>query len=229
MLKEVIDDLKQVKEGIETVKEIVEAIKTGEHYVKTKHPEIQNDLRAMVDELGKNLLVIKKASSVLTNFRFGISAGVTEAEITRFNDYFIKSKAEAQDVRNSIEDLRTHCGKIRTYASKIIASEPSKGYAKIFEFIGLKSTKREKELGIKLDKLAFGDFAVANSAEQMVICLELSLKDVQNSLGSGGTMDPDRVILAAGLLEEYGLKFEEMEKSADKASKDVRTLIETLI
>ena len=65
-----------------------------------------------------------------------------------------------------------------------------------------KSLKKTIELGEKLDRLAGEDFAVANSAEKMLECLERALKDVQDALGGAGTMDPERVPDAAALLAD---------------------------
>jgi len=108
MLKEVIDGIKMVAEGIESVKTIAEAVKSGKDYVKSKHPEVKSDLQAMIEELGKSIFVIKRASAVLTNFRFAVSTDVKGTELTRFNEYFIQSKTETQHLSDHIEDLRTH-------------------------------------------------------------------------------------------------------------------------
>ncbi|MEJ2167487.1 MAG: hypothetical protein P8X90_18325 [Desulfobacterales bacterium] len=105
MLKEVIDGLKLVADGIRSIKTIAEAVRSGKDYVKSKHPEIKGDLQALMVELGKSLLVIKRASAVLTNFRFAVSADVRDTEKTRFNNYFIQSKTETQHLDDHIEDL----------------------------------------------------------------------------------------------------------------------------
>lgn len=228
MVKDVVDGLKLVADGIKSVKTIADAIKSGEDYLKAKHPEVQPDLRAMLAELGKSLFVIKRASAVLTNFRFAIANDAQSAELSRFNDYFIQSKAEAQLLRDRIEDLRTHCSKIREHGSKISGSATAMGFAKIFSLLGLNSPERELELGEQLDKLAYEDFAVANSAEQMLGCLEGALKDVQNALGNGGSMYPEKVPDAAALLAEYGPEFETMEERALEAVKEIRDLAKAL-
>src|SRR5437660_3502901 len=139
MLKDVVDGLKLVADGIKSVKTIAEAVKNGRDYLKAKHPEIQRDLQAMVIELGKSLFVIKQASAVLTNFRFAIATDTQGTELGRFNDYFIKSKTEAQYLRDRIEDLRTHCSKVRDHAFRISESATAKGFAKIFALVGMNS------------------------------------------------------------------------------------------
>ena len=228
MFKDVVDGLKLVADGIKSVKTIAEAVKSGKDYLKAKHLEVQADLRAMVAELGKSLFVIKRASATLTNFWFAIATDAEGAELARFNNYFIQSKAEAQLLRDRIEDLRTHCSKIREHGSKISGAATATGFAKIFSLLGLNSPQREMELGDQLDKLAYEDFAVANSAEQMVGCLESALKDVQSALGNGRSMYPERVPDAAALLAEYGPEFEKMEERASEAVKDIRELVKEL-
>ena len=228
MLKDVVDGLKLVADGIKNVKTIAEAVKNGRDYLKAKHPEIQSDLRAMVLELGKSLFVIKQASAVLTNFRFAIATDTQGTELARFNDYFIKSKTEAQHLRDRIDDLRTHCSKVREHASRISGSATATGFAKIFALFGLNSPEKEKELGERLDKLAYEDFALANSAERMLKCLEDALKDVQNALGDGGAMFPKNVPNAAALLSEYGPEFEKMEERASEAVKEASDLVKEL-
>ena len=151
MMKEVVEGLKLVKDGIESVQAIVEAVKNGKDYLKIKHPEAQHDLRTMVVELEKSLFVIKRASAVLTNFRFAATYDTRGIELARFNDYFIKSKTDAQDLRNHVDDLRSHCSKIREHGTKISGAAGAQGFAKIFRFLGLQSPEKELELvGIKI-------------------------------------------------------------------------------
>jgi hypothetical protein len=228
MIKDIIDGLKLVADGIKSVKTIAEAVKSGKTYLKANHPEVQSDLRAMVEELGKSLSVIKRASAVLTNFWFAISTDVKGSELARFNNYFIKSKTEAQLLRDHIEDLRTHCGKIREHGGKISGSATASGFRKIFELLGLNSPEREKQLGEQLDKLAYEDFAVANSAAKMLDCLEGALKDVQNALGGGRSMYPEKIPEACALLAQYGPEFEKMEERAEEAVKDIREVVKDL-
>jgi len=113
MLKEVTDGLKVVADGIKNIKTIVEAIISGKGYLKTKHPEVHPDLRLMVQELSKSMIVVKRASAVLTNFSFAVSADVQESELVRFNNYSIQFKEEAQNLRDHIDYLRNHCSKVR--------------------------------------------------------------------------------------------------------------------
>lgn len=228
MIKDVVEGLTLVKDGIESVQAIAEAVKNGKDYLKVKHPEAQHDLREMVAELGKSLFVIKSASAVLTNFRFATTYDTRGTELARFNNYFIKSKTDAQDLRDHIHDLRSHCSKIREHSVKISGAAGATFFAKIFSFLGLQSPQKEEELGEKLDKLAYEDFAVANSAELMLSCLEKALHDVQDTLGEGGSMKGENIPPAAALLAEYGAAFEAMEAQATKAWKETRDLAQQL-
>jgi hypothetical protein len=111
------------------------------------------------------------------------------------------------------------------HATRISRSAGAKGFATIFARLGLNSPEKERELGERLDKLAYEDFAVANSAEKMLNCLEDALRDVQNALGDGGSMFPENVPKAAALLAEYGPEFEEMERSAAEAKRETSDLV----
>ena len=139
-------------------------------------------------------------------------------ELVRFNNYFIRSKVDAQLLRDRVEDLRTHFGKIRERSLKISGSAGAASFAKIFGLLGLNSPERELEL----DKLAYEDFAVANSGEQMLTCLEDVLNDVQNALGNGGSMYPENIPVATALLLEYRLEFPKSEARAAEAAKGIR-------
>lgn len=228
MVKDVIDGLKLVADGIESVKTIADAVKSGKAYITTTHPNVQGDLRLLVDELRKSLLLIKRASAVLTNFRFAVSADNQGLELARFNDYFIQSKTEAQHLENHIDDLRTHCSKIRQHGQQIGGQATVTGFTKVFTLLGLNSPQREKQLGEQLDKLAYEDYAVANSAASILNCLVTALKDVQNALGDGGVMHPANVPRAAALLAEYGPEFERTEEQAAEAVKEIRELVKEL-
>ncbi len=229
MLKDILDGLKLVAEGIKNVRTIAEAIKDGEAYVRVQHPDVQVTLRALLAELEKNLIVVKQASAVVTNFRFAIDTSGQSTELARFNDYFIKAKSDEEYLRKNIEDLRTHCSKVRVHASKIAGGATAPAFVKLFGFLGLKSAEREKELAEKLDKLAYEDFAVANSAQKMLECLTAALKDVQDALGTGGAMYPQNVPAAAALLGKLGPAFTDMEELASDGVRELRSVIEDLI
>lgn len=228
MVKDIIAGLKLVADGIDSVKTIADAVKTGKDYIKTNHPEVRNDLRLMVDELRKSLLLIKRASAVLTNFRFAVSTDVQGLELARFNNYFVHSKEEAHHLETHIDDLRTHCSKIREHGTKIGGEATVTAFTKIFTLLGLNSPQREQKLGQQLDQLAYEDYAVANSAEKMLDCLVSALKEVQNALGDSGTMLTENVPKAAGLLAKYGPEFETTEEKAAQAVKDIRELVKQL-
>jgi len=223
MVKDVLDGLKAVSDGIESAQKIIEAVRNGKDYLKSTHPEVQGDLADMIAELRKTLNVVKQASAVLTNFSFAITTDSRGTELARFNDYFIKSKDDAQNLRNHIEDLRTHCSKIRERALHITDSATVDGFRRIFVLLGLKSPERETDLAKKLDQLAYEDFAVANGAETMLRCLESALRDVQNSLG-GTSMHPEKIPDAAALLSEYSLPFEYMEQKAMQAAREITSV-----
>lgn len=229
MLKDILDGLKLVAEGIKNVRTIAEAVKDGEAYIRVHHPDVQATLRALLAELEKSLVLVKQASGVLTNFRFAVSTDGRSSELARFNDYFIKAKADEQYLRKNIEDLRTHCSKVRAQAGKIAGGTGVSAFATLFGYLGLRSADREKELAEKLDKLAYEDFAIANSAQKMLECLTGALKDVQDALGTGGAMYPQNVPAAAALLGTLGPPFSDMEELASDSARDLRSVIEELV
>lgn len=229
MLKDILDGLKLVAEGIKNVRTIAEAVKDGEAYVRVNHPDVQVTLRALLAELEKSLMLVKQASAVLTNFRFAVATDGQGAELARFNNYFIKAKTDEEYLRKSVEDLRTHCSKVRAEASKIAGGATAPAFVKLFGFLGLHSADREKELAEKLDKLAYEDFAVANSAQRMLDCLTGALKDVQDALGPGGAMYSQHVPAAAALLGQYGPAFSDMEDLAADGVRELRSVIEDLL
>ena len=228
MLKDVIDGLKLVADGINSVKTIAEAVRSGRDYLSTNHPGVQVEVRALIEELGRSMQLIKRASAVMTNFRFAITADTGARELARFNDYFINAKTETHLLRDHIDDLGTHCSRVREHGIKITGSATADGFAKLFAFVGLRSPEREKQLGERLDKLAYEDFALANSAEKIMDCLELALREVQDALGTGGAMYPERVPIAADLLVQYGPMFLDMEERAAEATKVIRALVSEL-
>jgi hypothetical protein len=228
MIEDIVEGLKLVIKGIGSVQAILNAVRSGEDYVKVKHPKVHLVLHDLVRELGKSMGLIKSASAVLTNFRFAVDADARSSEPARFNDYFIKSKTDAQYLRSHIEDLRSHCSKVRKHAEKIDQSAKTGRFDKVFRFLGLKSPEREQELGKKLHNLANEDFEVANSAETMLQCLEKALREVQDALGPGATMSTQNVPAAAALLAKYGPAFDETERKADKAVEAVGKLVKDL-
>jgi hypothetical protein len=83
---------------------------------------------------------------VLTHFRFAVSSELKGFELARVNDYFIHSKSEATHLIGNIDDLPTHCSKIREHAVAISGSATATGFSKIFSLLGLNSPEKEKNL-----------------------------------------------------------------------------------
>ena len=228
MIKEVLDGLDTVAKAITNIKKISDAVKEGRQYLAVKHPAVRKDLRDLVSEIRKSMNLIAQASAVLTQFRFAVSADQRSSELVRFNDYFIHHKSEAQFLRNHLDDLRTHCSKIRLHAENIIKSATTPGFASLFALLGLNSPQREKELGDKLQTLANEDNEVANNSRVILDCLETALREVQNALGDQGAMYEQNVPKAAALLAEYAQKFEALERPARSAAHDMESIVAML-
>ncbi|MBZ0108420.1 MAG: hypothetical protein K8F52_07100 [Candidatus Scalindua rubra] len=228
IFKEVLDGLDAVAKAIENVKKIREAISEGKGYIDVKHPDVKSDLGLLLNEFRKTINGVAQASSVLTNFRFAISADAGASELRAFNDYFIKHKGEAQFLEDHLEDLRGHCSKIREHALRITDSATASGFAGLFRMLGFNSPQRELELGKMLDRLAYEDFEDANSLQIMVGCLKMALTDVQNALGDQGAMYPENVPKAAKLLAEYAARFEKLEKTTSSTEDELKKVIDDL-
>lgn len=228
IIKEVLEGLDSVAKAIENIKKISEAVKEGRNYIEATHPEIKKELQLMVNEIRKSMNVVAQSSAVLTQFRFAVSADTGSSELARFNNYFIHHKSQAQFLRDHLDDLRGHCSKIREHAIKIGGSATASGFSALFAKFGLNSPQREKDLGEKLDRLAYEDFKVANSSGIMLDCLDRALNEVQNALGANGAMYPENVPVAARLLAEYAEVFEALETPARTAADDIQKMIREL-
>ncbi|PCJ95647.1 MAG: hypothetical protein COA45_12110 [Zetaproteobacteria bacterium] len=228
MLDDVVDGMKMVSDAISQIQKIVNAIETGRDYLKVKHPEVEEEVSLLLRELSKNVSLIKQASAIITNFRFAASSEDEVNQLTRFNDYYIKSKAEADDLRLHIEDLRSHCSQVRGYAFSITDKTQVNGFSGIFELFGLSDKKKEEELGGYLDRLAYEDFEVANSAEIMLGFVHKALSDIQSSLETDGLMTEENISKAAKLLAQYSVTFEKMEECSILTLSSIRKTISEL-
>jgi hypothetical protein len=220
----VINTLGDVAHGVQRIETITQAIESGKSYVKEKHTEIQSDLRDLVDELQKNVRLIKDASEVLTRFHFAIGADDEAVkQLTRFNDYFIKAQQDEMHMRVHIDGLRTHCSKVRDHATRIVKGEDPYAYAQVF--VGVRDPEKEKELGVELFDMAREDDEFAKSAEDMLDCLNKALYDVQDALGTGGAMYPQNLPAAAALLGDYSTHFQKMENRTAEAERVIREFL----
>lgn len=221
LVKEVTDGVEAIAQAIESVRTIARAVREGKDYLAATHPEAQTDLKLMLAELRKTMNLVAEASAVLTQFRFAVSADARSGELARFNDYFIHHKGQADHLERHVDDLRGHCGKIREHASKIAGSATVEGFAKLFAWLGLRSTERELDLARKLDQFAYEDFQMANSARSMLALLKRGLDDVQDALGERGRMHAENVPAAASALADYGEAFRHLEGRARDAAEDL--------
>jgi hypothetical protein len=231
----VINTLEDVARGVQKIDTITQAIRSRKSYVKENYPKIQSDLRDLVDELQKNVRLIKRASEVLTHFRFAIVADAEAVkEVTRFNDYFIKATQDEQHIREHIDGLRTHCGKVRDHAERIVKGEDAEqavtwlsqqDATTVFAIVGVRDPEKGYELGKKLFEMANEDDEFADSAEDMLRCLNDALNDVQNALGPPGRMYPENLPAAAALLGDYSTHFQKMEDRTAEAEMVIREFL----
>lgn len=228
MIDDVIDGMKMVSDAVNQIQKIVNAIETGRDYLKVKHPEVEVGVSLLLRELSKNVSLIKQSSAIITNFRFAASSENEENQLTRFNEYYIKSKTEADDLLLHIGDLRSHCSQVRGYAFSITDKTKVNGFKGMFELFGLSDKKKEEELGTYLDRLAYEDFEVANSAEIMLEFVHKALADIQSSLETDGLMKEENISKTAKLLAQYSATFEEMEERSILTLSSLRKTISEL-
>jgi hypothetical protein len=222
----VINKLECVAHDVQKIDTITQAIRSGKSYVKENHREIQSDLRDLVDELQKNVRLIKDESRVITTFHFAIGADPEAVkELRHFNDYFIKATQDEQHLREHIDGLRTHCGKVRDHAERIANGETPDDYAGVFAIVGVRDPEKEQELGVELFEMARGDDEFAKSAEDMLRCVHDALKDVQDVLGTGGAMYPQNLPAAADLLSKYSTHFQQVEDRTAEAETVIREFL----
>ena len=115
IVKEVADGVALVADGIRNIQTIYNTIKEGKAYFATTHPEVNEDVVALCVELRKTSHAVAVAASIITHFRFNVTAQAIATEPTRFNDYFIQHKGKSENLKDQLNSLRGHCTKIKKH------------------------------------------------------------------------------------------------------------------
>ena len=228
IVTEVSDGIKLVTDGIENIQKIYRAVRDGKNYLITKHPQVKLEVAEMIIEMRKTLQAIAAASSLITHFRFNVSDQAVQTEPSRFNDYLMQYKAEAQHIEILLDSMRGHCHKIRHHAENMEAEAGRANLANMLKFFGLRSDEREKELSAALNRVYDEEMEFHSNVWNMRMILEKSLDDIGRKLGPPGTMDAKNVPEAAKALGEYATHFSKLESDANHAALDLQRLVDEL-
>src|SRR4051812_38299793 len=118
MIGEVRDALALVADSISHIRTLSEAIREGKEYLRTTHPQVKEDLIVMCEEMRKSASALAAASSIVTHFRFVIGDALS-SEASRFNDYLVESKSQAETLEQQIDSMRGHCTVIEAHAEAV--------------------------------------------------------------------------------------------------------------
>ncbi len=229
IIQEVTDGINLVASSIQNIRTIYNALNDSKVYLEMKHPDVKDDVAAMVVEMRKTLQAIAAASSIITHFRFNISDDEIAHEPTRFNDYLIDHKMQARDVEGQLDSLRGHCGKIRDHAERLELKAQRARLPDMFALLGLNSREREEELSNALQEVYNEELAIHVSGWNLHRILNQALDEINAALGPPGVMDAANVAAAAALLGEYAEPFNKLESQANFAALQLQHLIDELM
>ncbi|MBN2196107.1 MAG: hypothetical protein JW751_25040 [Polyangiaceae bacterium] len=224
--QEVLDTIKAVAEGIGNVRKVVEAVRDGRAYLEQKHPGAKGHVLAMLEELRKDMALLREESSILTGFWFTVGS---EASVATFNELCRKHRHKADELRGGFDALRGHCSLIRAHAIAMSASQmkPSP-FLGVFELLGLASPRREAELAANLERLANEELTIVTMTGGLLTALKRSLDDVQAALGTDRNMDPANTRKAGTLLEMHSKAFEPLEIAARDAAAEIEKVVRAM-
>src|SRR5438552_2258022 len=121
IVREVADALELVADAIRNTREIVKAVTDGREFLKRYHPEARKDLTLLLEEVGRSLTGLVQVSKVVTAFQFTVAGAGRDLEPSRFNNYVIQSRADLQELRAHIVELRARCSRVNEYLNRLDA------------------------------------------------------------------------------------------------------------
>ena len=125
---------------------------------------------------------------------------IQATEASRFNEHFVKYKAQAEIVELLLRSMRGHCSVIAEHAEEIRKKADPKGFTTIAAALGLHSSQREQELADSLQGIYDEEMQYHLGVFLMANAVKAALKAVQDQLGPAGAIDPSKVPIAAGVL-----------------------------
>jgi hypothetical protein len=228
IVAEVMDGMKLVSGGIQNIRTILSANEDGRDYLQSRHPNVKDDVIAMCKEMQKTTQAVAAASAIVTHFRFTVVGQAVEMEPARFNEHFMKHKAQAVAVTRQLNSLRGRCGIIRDHANNLNEEAKRANLMGLFKLFGFDSRERELQLVEALQRIYDDEMQYHSNVYAMGRTLQVTLDDIHSKLGPGGSMDPRNVPKAAQALGEYAELFSKLESDANYAALQLQETINDL-
>lgn len=221
IVKEVADGIELVSSSIGNIKSIVETVKDGKGYLDSRFKEAKTDVVQILDEMGKTLNAISRASAIITHFSFVNDPGHFANDLREFNNRIIDAKTDIDDLTQNIHSYRGRCSIIRHHAEKI--KEGTK-LDFLFMIFGVDSKEKNEELSHKLQLIYDEETNHILAVDALCNNLGRAIDDVHKTLGGPGLIDPANVPKAAALLREYSDVFTQLENEARQNYQEIRDI-----
>ncbi len=228
IIGEVQDAIFAVANSIKHIRTIAVAVKNGRDYLKTKHPEVGENLASMCVEMQKSSQALASASAIVTDFSFVLGPDLA-SEAARFNKRLIDHKIDAETVEQRIDTMRGHCTVIKEHADAITAVADSSGLrSSVAAALGLHSPDKESELANALQGIYDDEMAYHEGVYEMAHAIQATLKAVRDALGPPGAIDPANVPNAAAVLGEHATAFAKLETDCKLIGRELQESIDEL-
>lgn len=218
----VVDGINEINASIENINKIIKAVNEGEEYLKNNYPGATKDVAAMINEMGKTLVALSSASSIITNFSFIMDEEQFSHDLKKFNEHLLERKTLSSQLSAQLERMRGHCSKIKEHAQKIQAETK---VPRLFQIIGVKSKQGNDELSKSLGQIYDEEIQHYLAVNRMSSIIELALNDIQETLGGPGMMAPNKVPEAAELLRKYSREFLRIEAKSNYMVLKIKKLV----
>lgn len=194
-------------------RELADAVNDGQKFLAREHPDAKVDLADMLSQMQSTVVGLASVTSVVTGFRFTNKGSDVDREPARFNEYVIEQKKSVAALRGGIRSLKGSCEKIRNDRDTLNELAGDKNdWTAMFRLFGKQRREREIELAAKLSDFYADDQRIIEVITQIMSISEAALAEADEALGPAGTASPDRVGLAASVLNVYAQVFKQSEK-----------------
>ena len=228
IVREVQDAISAVADSIGHIRTIAEAVKNGRDYLKTKHPEVAENLAIMCVEMQKSSHALASASAIVTSFSFVLGPDLA-SEAARFNKRLVDHKTDAETVEQRIDAMRGHCTVIQEHADAVAESAESRGLKlSVATALGFHSPDKEGELAAALQGIYDEEMAYHQGVYEMAHAIRATLQVVRDALGPPGAIDPDNVPKAAQVLGEHATAFSKLEDDCKRIRRELQESIDDL-
>ncbi|WP_171060519.1 hypothetical protein [Poseidonocella sp. HB161398] len=227
IIQDVEQSLKSVASVISSIRTISKAVREGRDYVRTRHPQVAEDLAVMCNELRNTAMALSAASTLITHFRF-VGGDGSAASLQAFADALYHQKAKAEEAGRVIGVLRGHCSVIRQHADRIMEEAAPQGLSGLAAVLGLHSEEKERRIAEAIGRVCDVEMEFHMEADQMTRAIRAALEDVGDRLETDGMLDPARMPEAAKLLKAYRGMFTEIDAECLAAAKELAASVDAL-